>query len=203
MLKITRIALMSTLFTSLISAGGHIEPKEDIETVKEVQTTEKSIIDGLFSSYDLGGSKITLDETYHKALHFGSKIGYTFDNDISIYMLGESNYYRHISDINDMSITALGISSDIPFTANKLSLGVAAGLGTNLNYNRLFNDFRKSYDFGFAYQANMSYNFNKSWSLIASYTKFDFNTNATQLEDTQPEIVSVSFQYKFEGASLF
>jgi len=197
----TKIALATTLLLSLSSAGGTIAPKVDTKQV-EIKSDSKTVMDNFFNEYNVGASRITLGDTYHNAIHFGSRTGYKFSENASISMVGKSSYYRHVGDINEMNFFGLELGYDLPYTFDKLSVAVAAGLGSNFNYNRLFTDFRKSFDFGFAYAATLNYNINDNWSLSATYSKFDFNTNATQLEDTQPEIISLSVDYKFDAMSF-
>ena len=198
-----KISLVSTLLLSLSSAGGVIEPEVSTDTPSiETNVDAETIIDKVYSVYNVGASRITLGDTYHNAICFGSKIGYKLTKNVSISMVGKSSYYRHLGDINGMEFFGLEIGYKIPYTFDKLSVGIAAGLGSNFNYNRLFKDFRKSFDFGFAYQATLNYNINDDWSLSATYNKFDFNTNVTQLEDTQPEIISLSVDYKFDAMSF-
>lgn len=198
-----KISLAITLLLSLSSAGGVIEPKVSMDTQSiETKVDAETMTDKVYNIYNVGASRITLGDTSHNALYLGSKTGYKFTENTSISMVGKSSYYRHIGDINEMNFTGLELEYNIPYTFDKLSVAVAAGLGSNFNYNRLFTDFRKSFDFGFAYAATLDYNINDNWSLSATYSKFDFNTNATQLEDTQPEIISLSVDYKFDAMSF-
>ena len=198
-----KILTASILLLSSLYADEAVKSDTVIETKKIVPDVNSDTMNqGLFTQFYLGASKITLDDTYHKALRLGSKTGYKFNKDFSIYIVGESNIYRHLGDVNDMGFSGIGFYYTIPYTSNKLSFSAAAGIGGNLNYNRLFNDFRKSFDFGFAYRANLDYSINEKWSVIASYSKFDLNTNATQLEDTKPEIISLSIGYKFDSIPL-
>ena len=198
-----KILLAITLSLSLLSAANIVTHKVDADTKNiEMKSDSKTVMDKIFNKYNVGASRITLDDTYHNAIYFGSKTGYEFTKNVSISMVGKSSYYRHLGDINEMEFFGLEVGYKIPYTFDKVSVGIAAGLGSNFNYSRLFKEFRKSFDFGFSYQATLNYNINDDWSLSATYSKFDFNTNVTQLEDTKPEIISLSVDYKFDAMSF-
>jgi len=201
MQKYAKILLATVVLSSISQAGGMIKSKMPTGAEK-VNTESKTIDNKILDRYSLGISKIILGDTYHKAIYLSSRTEYEITERVSVGFLGESNYYRHLGDIHEMEFFGLDLGYKIPYTFDKLSVNIAAGLGSNFNYNRLFTDFRKSFDFGFAYQATLNYNINDDWSLSATYSKFDFNTNATQLEDTQPEIVSLSVGYKFDAMSF-
>jgi len=198
--RILKTLLSLSVISSTIYAGANITSEET--SITEIPTESKSALNSFFSSTGIGGSKITLGDEYHKAFVINSKTGYKFDNNVSVFMLGESNYYRHMGDINDMGISGFGVGYDIPYTNNKLTLSTVVGLGMNINYNRVFNKFSESYDFGFAYRANLTYQISKHFNVNISYSKFDFNTNATNLEDTKPEIIGISFVYSFNAKSF-
>lgn len=179
------------------------------EIISEIQSNEMAVIvnsndnslhkRGALSTYEFGASKITLGNAYHKALHFETKALYKFDNNIALYLEGTSNYYKYAGDNYDMGISSLGISYDVPYTDNRFSLGAALGVGMNIDYTTLFSHFTKSFDFGLAYRLNVNYNFDHDWGMNIAYTKFDFNTNHAALENTKPEIVSVSLVYTFDS----
>jgi len=121
------------LLLSLSSAGGLIEPEVSINTNKiEAKSDSKSITS---DRYNFGASKIILGDTYHKAIYFGSRKEYKINKSFSINIIGNSSYYRHLGDINEMSFIGLEFGYAIPYTFDKLSVGVAAGLGSNWNYN--------------------------------------------------------------------
>jgi len=195
-------SLLMTTLSSVIYAGGDMKKLEFENTVVEKNELANNLMNGFFSSYGIGGSKIMLDDTYHKALVISSKTGYMFENDISIYLLGESNYYRHTGDINDMGISGIGMGYAIPYTSNKFTIDALVGIGMNINYNKVFKKFNTSYDFGLAYRTSITYQINNSFNINMSYSKFDFNTNATELEDTKPKIFGINFTYSFDAKSF-
>ena len=204
--RMNRFVKMS-LLAVLMSQGIYAQ-----EGIAEIDSTAVGVIvdsgqgasrKGSFATYEFGASKISLGSAYHKAFHFTTKTEYKFDNNIALYLEGSSNYYRYLGDIHDMGISSFGMSYDVPYTDNKLSLGAAIGVGMNLNYSTLFSHFKQSFDFGLSYRINVNYNFDREWGMNIAYNKFDFNTNKSQMEDTKPEIVNVSLVYTFDRPSFF
>lgn len=199
--KILQISYITILMSSLICAGGYIENK-NIDTIKNqaqnnARTLYKNLLlykpGKLISTYGVGVSKITLGRHFHKAIVITSKKGYTFDNKVNGYIFSESNYYRHLGDIHDMGLSGIGLE----YKMNTFSIGAVAGLGMNINYSKITKKFRDSYDFGFTYRINMTYTLNEKLDLNIFYSKFYFNTNATNLEDKNPDIIGINIFYKF------
>lgn len=189
-------SLLVALLSSSVYAGGDIETQETAQEIQET-TTKTSSHGSPIVSFGIGGGKISFENKDHKTLQLASKIGYKFSNGVGIYMSGESDYFKANDDLNALGMTALGVSLDVPFTNHKATVGIAGGLGSNVNYNRVFDDFSNSYDFGPAYRAEANVKISKYASLGVSYSKYNFNTNDTDLPDTEPEVISANISFGF------
>lgn len=149
-----------------------------------------------FRTLGIGIGRIELGDDFHKSLSIVSKIGYKYET-FNIYLFRNSNMYKHLTQNHSLSIMGLGFNKN-SCISDDITLGIGIGLGMNLLSSKLFSDFRKSFDFGFAYTLEINYALNSKWSALLTYNKYYLNTNTLQLTNIQPDILTFNIIYAFD-----
>jgi len=145
-----------------------------------------------FYTINAGVAKVSVDNSVDKnadnksneddqtALMLSSKVGFKFENDFSLYLGSDGVYYKRDGDIIATGLVGPGVDYTFPFADKKLSVGVVAGLGMDVNYSTLFDDFSDSFEFGSGFRGAISYQLNKKWNLELSAAKYNFDENDSE-----------------------
>lgn len=177
-MKIIYGLLLLTLNTTVAVGkenNSPLKPKASV-AVENIKKQDKELRKKqTFKTYGLGISRIDFNNDFHKALTISSKRGRIINDTYKLSLFRNNNFYKHLWEVHTLSNTSVALDIS-PFTNKQITLGIGLGLGMNLQSAKLFSDFRKSFDFGFAYSLEAHYGINKNWLLVSRYSKHSFNT---------------------------